>query len=253
MYFRIIILLFLLSASQIFAQPVVSSITFFGNNFFTNNELMNAMVTKKDKPFNKDQFNLDLKSIREKYREAGYLLAKIIKSEIVYDSDSLIVDLNITVDEEKSVNIGMITVSGNNVISSKSIFNIFETKVGKPLDDNTLNNDIRELLDAYEKKGIPFAKAYVEDVSLYYDGKTPRLSVSVVISEDSKVKIDRVRIKGNEITDEDVIIRELKLSKDKFVSRDAMQNMKSRLEKLNIFESVEDPKIYTINRRKPDC
>lgn len=248
MYFRIVIFFSLFFSLQSMAQPVVSSITFFGNDYFSNSDLHNAMVNKRDKQFNKDQLNLDLKSIREKYRDAGYLLVKIIKSEIIYDTDSVTVDLNITLEEGKRVNVGIITISGNKILSSKEIFNLFETKTGKPLDGNTLNNDIKELLDTYEKKGIPFAKAYVENISLYYDGQTPKTGVSIIISEDSKVKIEQVRIKGNDITNEDVIIRELKISNDKYIKRESMQKMKSRLEKLNIFETVEDPKIYTLKK-----
>jgi len=206
------------------------------------------MVNKKEKPLNKDQFILDLKSIREKYRDAGYLLTRILKYETNYVSDSSVVDLNIDIDEGKRVNIGKISISGNKVISTKEIIGLFETKIDKPLDGNTLNNDIKQLLDMYEKKGIPFAKAYVNEVSLYYERQNPKLNIFIVVAEEAKVKIEQVRIKGNEVTNENVIIRELKISKDKFVKRESLQNMKLRLEKLNIFEKVEDPKIYTLKK-----
>lgn len=241
-------MIFILTAGGAIAQPVVNSISFSGNDYFSANELTSSMGNKKDKPFNANQFNLDLKSIREKYRDAGYLLAKILKSDVSYSTDSLTVDLSISLEEGKRVDVGVITLSGNKTISSKKIFDLFETKTGKPLDGNTLNNDIKELLNIYEKQGIPFAKAYIEEISLYYDGQTPKTGVSIVIQEESKVNIDQIRIKGNEITDEKVILRELKISGNKTIQRDALQNMKLRLEKLNIFEKVEDPKIYTIKK-----
>ncbi|MFA5405178.1 MAG: POTRA domain-containing protein [Ignavibacteria bacterium] len=248
MYLRIVILFSFLFTAQIIAQPIVNSIYLAGNDYFSNNELYSAMVNKKDKQFNKEQFNLDLKSIREKYRDAGFLLAKITKSEILYDTDSVTVDLNITIEEGKRVNIGKINISGNKILSVKEISDLFETKPGKPLDGNTLNNDIKELLDTYEKKGVPFAKAYVENISLYYDGQTPKTNISILIAEDAKVKIDRVRIKGNDVTNDDVILRELKISGDKYIKRESLQNMKLRLEKLNIFEKVDNPQIYTLKK-----
>lgn len=248
MFLRAVIFLCIIFSLQVAAQPVVNSISFEGNDYYSNSELQNAMVNKKEKQFNTSQFALDLISIREKYRSSGYLLAKIIKSETKYDSDSVTVDLNITLEEGKRVNVGMISVSGNTTLSTKKILDNFETKVGKPLDGNTLNNDIKELLDTYEKKGIPFAKAYVENITLYYDGQTPKTGVSLNIAEESKIKIEQVRIKGNDVTDDDVIIRELKISKDKLVKREALGNMKLRLEKLNIFERVEEPKIYTLKK-----
>lgn len=248
MLIRLSIFFSLLLALRLEAQSVVNDISFSGNDVFSNNELYNSMVNKRDKAFNKEQFNLDLKSIRERYRDAGYLLAKITKSEIEYNSDSSFVNLYIGIEEGKKVNIGTIKISGNTAVPTKKILDIFETKTGQPLDGNTLSNDIKELLDLYEKKGIPFAKAYVENINLYYDGQTPKTGISISISENSKVKIDQVRIKGNEVTNDNVIIRELKISDDKLVKRESIENMKSRLEKLNIFERVEDPKIYTLKK-----
>jgi outer membrane protein insertion porin family len=248
MYIKYVILFFFLLSSLSFGQSVVNSISFTGNSFYSNNELLNSMVNKKGKPFSKDQFILDLKSIREKYRDASYLLAKILKYEINYGSDSALVDLNINIDEGKRVNIGKINITGNKVLATNDILGLFETKSGKPLDDNTLNNDIKQLLDMYEKRGIPFAKAYVNEVSLYYEGQNPKLNVFIFIAEESNVKIEQIRIKGNDITNDNVIIRELKIPNDKFVRRESLQNMKLRLEKLNIFEKVEDPKVYMLKK-----
>jgi len=243
-----VILLILVSTAEIFSQPVVNSISFSGNDYFSTSELTGVMGNKKDKSFNLNQFNLDLKAIREKYRDAGFLLAKITSSEASFSTDSLLVDLTIKIEENKRVDVGIITLTGNKTISSKKILDLFETKTGKPLDGNTLNNDIRELLNLYEKLGIPFAKAYVEEIKLYYDGQVPKTGIAIEIKEESKVKIDQVRIKGNDITDDKVILRELKISSNKTIQREALQNMKLRLEKLNIFERVEDPKIYTIKK-----
>ena len=242
-----ILFLFFVSG-ELFSQSIVNSISFSGNDYYSASDLISSMGNKKEKQFNANQFNLDLKSIREKYRDAGFLLAKISKYEINYDKDSLLVDLSITVEEGKRVNVGTISFSGNKTITLKKILDLFETKTGSPLDGNTLNNDIKELLNLYEKQGIPFAKAYVDNISLYYDGQTPKTGITITIMEESKVKIDQIKIKGNDVTDDNVIIRELKISKNKSVQRDALQNMKLRLEKLNIFEKVEDPRIYTIKK-----
>jgi len=118
--------------------------------------------------------------------------------------------------------------------------------VGEPLDDNVLNNDIKELLTLYESKGMPFVKAVIKDISIYQDSNTPKLSLAIEISEESRIKVDRIKIKGNDVTNDNVILRELKIGEDKFITRESLQNMKNRLERLNIFERVDDPKIYTI-------
>jgi outer membrane protein insertion porin family len=246
--FNILIILFISYTLEVFPQAIINSVEFEGNNYFSENDLFASMALKRNKTFNANQLNLDLKSIREKYRDAGFLLSKILNYKTVFDKDSSVVDIKVYIDEGRRVNIGKIIFSGNTNLSSKKILEVFETKIGNPLDGNTMNNDIKALLDLYEKKGIPFAKAYIKDISLYYESGIPKLEVAVSIIEESKIKIEQIRIKGNETTQDKVILRELKIGDDKVVKREWLQDMKTRLDKLNIFEKVDDPKIYTIKK-----
>lgn len=88
----------------------------------------------------------------------------------------------------------------------------------------------------------------IDEITLY-DETNPKIRIGITIKEESKIKIANVRIKGNEDTDDNVILRELRIKDDKTVTRESMSDMKFRLEKLNIFSSVEEPQIYTIQSR----
>jgi len=233
-----------------FSQAVVSSVKFEGNNFFSTNELNGAMVLKRDKNYNQNQFNLDLKSIRNRYRTSGYLDAKIKNARLEFDRDSTFVDITITIEEGEKILIGKIIFSGNQILKEKDVTAVFETKAGKVLDDNTLNNDIKALLALYESKGYPFAKAGIEDISVYEENKIRKLKISIAINELSKIQIDNVKISGNETTRDYVILRELKVNKDKKVTKESLDNMKERLDRLNIFEKVDEPKIYNSRNSK---
>jgi outer membrane protein insertion porin family len=238
-----------LFASNLNSQTLVGSVTFEGNSFFSDNDLRNSMVLKIDQPFLRDQFNADLKSIRSKYRDYGYLYAKISDSKTVFNNDSSFVDIKISVEEGKQVILGEIILSGNKSISSKEILGRFETKAGDVLDYNVLNGDIKELLSDYEKRGSLFTTAYVEDVTIYDENTNPKIRLKVSVKEQSKVKISNVRIKGNEDTKDIVILRELKINEEKTVTREDLMNMKFRLERLNIFDVVENPTIYTLTNK----
>ena len=111
-----------------------------------------------------------------------------------------------------------------------------------------MNNDIRDLLNYYESIGIPFAKAYITNISIYDDFGQPKLRIDVQINENNKVEISSVKIRGNESTKDYVILRELNISKDNKVTKESLENMKRKLEALNIFETVEDPRIYTVKK-----
>jgi outer membrane protein insertion porin family len=231
------------------SQTIVGSVTFSGNAFFSDNELKNSMVLKSDKQFLNDQYNADLKSIRSKYRDYGFLYARIVSSKAVFNTDSSFVDISITIDEGKQVKLGEIVISGNRTFSANEIIKKFDTKVGDVLDNNTLNGDLKELLNEYEKRGSLFTKVIIDDVSIYDEATAPKIRLKISVKEESKVKIANVRIKGNEDTKDKVILRELRINEDKTVTREDLQNMKFRLERLNIFEVVENPMIYTLTNK----
>jgi len=178
-----ITLLFLSLNIPCFSQAVINSISFEGNDFLSSNELLGAMALKVDKDFNPSQFELDLKSIRDRYRQQGFLLATIKKTNLIYDDDSSYVDITINIDEGQRIEIGKIEITGNKFFNNKKILEIFETEVGEPLDDNVLNNDIKELLTLYESKGMPFVKAVIKNISIYQDSNTPKLSITIEITE----------------------------------------------------------------------
>lgn len=231
------------------SQTLVGSISLEGNYFFNDNDIKNSMVLKTDKPFLQDQFNADLKSIRAKYRDYGFLFARIVNPKYVYNGDSSYVDISITIEEGKQVKLGEIIITGNNVFTVNQIKSSFDTKVGEVLDYNTLNGDIKYLLDEYEKKGSLFTKIYVDEITVYDEDTDPKIRLKISVKEESSVMISNVRIKGNSDTKDDVIQRELKIEKGKPVTREDLNNMKFRLERLNIFETVEQPVIYTLTNK----
>lgn len=241
----LLITIFTLSFAHTRAQTLVGTVTFEGNTVFSDNDLKGSMILKADKKFSEEQMSSDLKSIRERYRSSGYLFARISDTEKKYTSDSSYVDLKISISEGRQALIGEINIRGNKTITSSEIKKIFETKTGEVLDNNTLSNDIKALLETYEKIGSLFTKALIDEITLYGDSN-PKIRIGITIKEESRIKIANVRIKGNEDTDDDVILRELRIKKDRTVTRESMSEMKFRLEKLNIFSLVEEPQIYTI-------
>lgn len=245
-----LLILFLLYTSlSTYAQTSINSIEISGNSYLTTSDIRNLMISKKDGTYKEEQFKTDLKTIRDKYKSLGFLYAKFTKEELDFGVDSAFVDINLNIEEGSKVLIGDIVIRGNKNITKDQILDKFDTKIGDNLNDNILNSDIKELLASYEKIDLPFAKININDVSVYKDNGKEKIKIELTITENSKVKIDQVKIKGNESTADNVIIRELKLNKGKTINSESLQVMKERLDRLNIFESVSDPKIYSLKAR----
>lgn len=244
--FSLIIVFSILQFSSAIAQNKIASIDISGNEYLTAGDILNLMVSKKEGSFRQDQFNLDLKTIRDKYKSSGYLYMKFDENKVEYSEDSSFVEISLKINEGNPVVVGKIEIEGNLTVSDEKIRNLFTTKVNGNLNDNTLNFDIQELLKFYESKDLPFAKISIKEISVYKENNDEKLKIELSVIENSKVQIDQVKIKGNETTEDYVIIRELKLDKNKTVTAQSLQEMKQRLDKLNIFEFIGDPKIYSV-------
>lgn len=238
------ILILLIFFIPCYSQVYVKDITFIGNSYFSVFELMNSMVTQKDKPFNEKQFELDLKNIREKYKSFGFYNIQITNYLIIPDEDSTFVDLKVFLTEGSRSPIGKISILGNRTLKTGEILKLMSTKVGDYLDGNILLNDINTLLEQYEKRNLPFTKIYVDNIQIYEEQNIPKINLALRIYEEPAIKIEQIRIRGNEVTSEKVILRELKLDKGNLITREILENWQKRLERLNIFESVEKPRIY---------
>lgn len=243
-----ILIPFLLSINAS-AQTKISTLQFSGNNYLTSTEISNMMLTKKEGNYKEDQFLVDLKAIRDKYKSSGYLYAKFEDEKIEFSDDSSFVDINFKINEGNIVTIGKIEIEGLITFRKEDVLKNFETKTGENLNDNILNEDISGLLKKYEKSGLPFAKISIKDVSVYKENGKEKIKIDLAVNENSKVKIDQIKIKGNETTKDYVIIRELNLEKNKTINSETTRQMKERLDRLNIFESVSDPKIYTMKNK----
>lgn len=241
----LILFFILISCLSVYSQTKVSSIEISGNDYLTTGNILNLMLTKKEGNFKEEQFRLDLKTIRDKYKSAGFLFVKFDEDRVKYSEDSSFADIILKITEGEKVVVGDIEIEGNNVLKDDKILDLFTTKKGDVLNETILNDDILELLKRYETNELPFAKVTVKDISVYKSGGSNKLKIVLSVTENSRVKIDQVKIKGNETTEDYVILRELHLDKKSYITSKSLQEMKERLDRLNIFDFIDDPKIYT--------
>lgn len=243
-YFQTLLFLFLFT--QLYSQSRITSINFSGNSYYSSNDLQSFMVLRADLNLNLEQLNSDIASIRERYRTQGFLFADVDSVYFNYSSDSSFVDLTLFVVENERVYLGDIYISGNKTFSDEEIISKFETKSGELLSDSKLTRDINELLMNYESKGLPFAKVEINEIELYDENEIPKLRLGIKITENESIRISEVRIRGNEITNESVILREVRIPPGGIVTIDQLDRIKTRLERLEIFDEVKPPRVYSV-------
>lgn len=221
----------------------VSRIEFTGNDFFSSRELANFMTTKENTVFTQQQFELDLKNIIVNYQNEGFINCTISDHKKDYNFDSSSVSLSITVNEGKQILVGEINFDGNKLFKTSFLKESMSTKEGQVLDALSLNRDLTDILNLYEKSGYTFATINVASIEEYTAGSNSRLRISIKVSENERIKIDNIVVEGNTSTNKEVITREIRLGKNNTVTKEDLLEIKRKLENLGYFESVDQPKI----------
>src|SRR5689334_2550474 len=90
--FAFLAIIFFSFSSSVISQETkpakISKITFNGNNYFSNNQLLNMIISKQGSPYTNEQFDLDLRNIIKNYQQSGYLDCKITGRQSEYNFDS---------------------------------------------------------------------------------------------------------------------------------------------------------------------
>ncbi|MBZ0203073.1 MAG: BamA/TamA family outer membrane protein [Ignavibacteria bacterium] len=236
-------LIIIASFPLLYSQTKVSDIEFSGNVYFSGKDLRNFIVTKPGNIFSDTQFDLDLKNIIRNYEEYGYIDVQIKGFTRDYNFDSSSIGLLVEIEEGKQALVGDIVLRGNKLFSNKYLIESISTKTGSVLEVITLNKDMTELLNLYEKKGYTFAFINIEDIEEYIQAGTKKIRVKINIEENDRIKVDNIVIEGNTSTKREVIVREIVLGENNSISRENLFEIRRRLENLGYFERVEQPKI----------
>lgn len=168
------------------------------------------------------------------YIENGFYFARIdsIKSNGV---------LKIYLTEGERAKFGKVEISGNQFFSTDDILKISGFKRGEIFLPEILKSRIGKILDAYSNAGYPLAKIEVSDLDFDEEGFA---NFKLNITEGKLIKIDQIRIEGNKLTKEDLILREMRIKKGEIYREGKLSQVKKRLMKIGLFESVEEPIIF---------
>ena len=200
----------------------VKDIVFNGNEKISRKKLRKAMKnTKKKNPIRvfkrskyiEADFEEDLTSIIDKYKENGYRDARIISDSLIYNSDNTIT-LNIQLEEGEKYTYGDIKFLGNTVFSDKILNSILRIDKGdtyngveleKRIQDET-KPDGEDIANLYQNNGYLFSN--ITPVETSADGNVIDMEIRIV--EGKPAYFNKISVVGNDKTNDHVIYREIR-------------------------------------------
>ena len=240
----IFIILVLLSSSS-YSQNI-KSINISDNKIFSEKEYLawsGLAVYAKVKP---EYLDSALLRIASNLTSRGYFYADFSGSNIEYNSDSSSAVVNLFIDEGPAAYFRKINIDYPDSSDKAEIVESFNYLEGRVFDKAEFEEVVANLLHYFENNGYPFANIKIGSVSFVKDTLEEEYfaDVFVNINKDLKGMIDRFEIKGNDKTNDDVIIRELRIKPGEIYSQKEIDELPNKLNRLRFFEPVNPPQFY---------
>lgn len=240
----------LLNFQTTFAQTI-DKIEVTGNHVFSESNYLEWINTASI------QYSASLSDtiknrIAKKLRESGYYNFYFQKFNESISADSQSVNISIQITEGEPTYINKIITESIDSLDIEIAANEFLFLEGSVLSVNEIESSFSELLDHFENNGFPFAAIKVESIFFFDDSLKEKHMADIYINFVKKQisTIDTIIIEGNSKTKDYVINRDIGISEGDVYSQDKIDEIPSKLNRLNFFEPVAKPAFYFNSENK---
>ena len=226
-------------------RATIKTITISGVNKFSEKELLDLFsIGEPDMMLinyftNKDQYsdlalNQSLELMNNHYLNSGYLDFKVLNVNSTLNDNKDKLSIEIQVSEGIQYKLGNVSFEGelgNQTI--ENLNNLLSIKSGEIFNRQSIVDDIQIITDLYSDQGYAFV-----DINPITQDFLDTINVSINISLNKKVYINRITIAGNTRTQDEVIRREIGISEGGLYSRSTLRNSVLKLRRLGYFSDV---------------
>lgn len=243
--FNFYFLLFILPFQFLYSQKE-TQLKVTGNKIFTEKKYTNWIA-----PFfnhitvsNVDSLVIDL--INKNLLQEGYFNYKI--NSIWLDTTNIKTNtINLSISEGENTKIREVKFFEKSNKDSLLNSDYFNSLIGESFTKNKIEQSIESTLLFFENNGYPFAQINIH--SIHFNRNSNSVDVNLKLIKNNLSKIDKVKIIGNDKTNDDVIINSLRITKGELYSQKKIENIPIILNRLRYFDLVESP-MYYINSQE---
>jgi len=210
----------------------IKNLRFHGNEKFQDKRLKKFLKKTKQKnilhilkpsKYIEEEYNNDLERLVEKYQEKGYRDAQVLKDSISWNDDNTI-NLDVTVNEGSKYYFGDIEYLGNTVYSDTILTQFLGLGKGDVYNGKLLNErikgdgtpDSQDITNFYLNNGYLFSTVIPVETKVEND----TIDIQIRIREDEPATIRKITLVGNEVTNDHVLLREMRTMPGSLFSRE---------------------------------
>ena len=206
--------------------PRLESVELSGNKKIKKDDIDEMLNFYSGQAISPTTLSRSKMKLLEKYKEKGYLLARIDTQLSPGKTDTSKVIVRFLFEEGKKVQIQKIQFFGNYAFNDKKLRKQFkETKEdtwwrGADFKKDEYRDDLEKLLDFYRNEG--FRDAEVLKDSLYYNEEKKDMFIDIWVFEGPRYKFGDITWEGNKLFDEEVLAATLGFEKGNTYSKEKL-------------------------------
>ena len=239
-------------------KVLIKSITFEGNNAYSDKILKNLMKTSEKGFFSwvtssgdlkTEDLDQDITKLSGFYYNNGYIQARIGEPQIEYKENWIYITIKI--DEGPQFKVGNVDITGDLVLPKDELKKRLKITKETYYNREVVRNDVLALTDLYSDEGFAYA-----DISPIIDKDFDNLKVNItyMVQKGKQVFFEYIIIGGNTKTRDKVIRRELSVYEQELYNGRKLKRSVRNLYRLDFFEDVKvDPgAFYRFSNRRGD-
>lgn len=228
------------------AETKVKSITFVGNEAFSDSDLRSAITTTEHSwwkfmstsdRYDPDRLNYDKELLRRYYLKNGFADFRVISADAELAPDGESFYITFTVEEGPLYKVNSVAVNkGDTNLDEDQLRKAVQLSPGEDYDATKVDKSVENITIEAGKAGYAFAKV---EPDIKKDEPNRTLDVTYNITEGPRTYIERIDIIGNTRTLDEVIRRELRLFEGDAYNRVLVERGRRRLTALDFFDKID--------------
>ena len=224
----------------------ITKINFIGNKHYSDADLQNEIMSKETRwyrifssseNYDSEKTNYDKELLRRFYLKRGYADFRVISAVAELSSDKKSFVVNFVVDEGKRYKIKDIKITSQiKEVDVSPMYKAVEFEVDDWFNDTLVDKSVVAITDELGKKGFAFVDV-VPDLQM--NTKTGEMNVVFNINECERIFVDRINIRGNDRTADEVLRREFRIDEGDAFNASKIKASRRNVENLNYFSKVD--------------
>jgi outer membrane protein insertion porin family len=233
-------------------KSLVKFVHFVGNNNLPDRLLRHNIFTRENwllsfmdsaGSYNPDMLDMDKHRIEYKYRDHGYLQAKVFKVDTVFSNNDRDITVTFQIKEGPQFIVRNVNLEGDDIHTADELAKLCLIESGKPFSQEKLVHTMNRIKDLYGTSGYIYTDVYPQVMP---DESNNTVDITLNIDRGTKLYANRIIITGNRATKDKVVRRQLDIVEGELITTKKMSNSQSAVEYLSFFE--RDGVQWKINR-----